>query len=610
MLACTSGRELKVNFPFQVCGFGSYGRNDMAKRSSSDNSGISMLALIRQVLIDGKVHSSKQIAEHMQQYMFKGMSVDRILDNVKLVLDHHTQVEKTPKGYRLKSGSNLTEVVREVIEDVPLPLSEKEIIKLVAKKQSVPPDMVRLDLDEDDKLATVSYSSKKYYYLASRKQVNEKVYKILKNRNKALTIEEIYESLESDEGLKRTGVIFLPREDKRIVKTTNKYGLKKKQKPKNLPAEPRHLVNRAEIEKVIAHLLTTQKRMTAQELANQVLGIPVDQTNLRFKLARDPRIRREDDCFYYETGREEKQIPGKVKERVARDFFKVKARMMGSTEIHVTSGLLDRIYGVNLATQEFEFYQEELEDHLMNDDETVLLLDNGWIHRTNEPRVIWEPGPEFRPVQLPSPKSPLQDEKISPAERTFLFDEHQLKTNIDENSFVIVISALDRKYGIARYSDTDAQRLPDRPRAYEIVLDILEENDSVEGFVLTEKNMIRGLETLFAERVSLEGGLMIITPGADHPYRFTIRFEAVEESYALTRERLNVLAGLAESEWALPDLIRTLFQTCREKFLSCWQIWTEANLVRQTAREDVPGHTQRLQLFPSDQIDGWLLFIR
>ncbi len=581
----------------------------MAKRSSSDNSGISMLALIRQVLIDGKIHTSKQIAEHMQQYMFKGMSVDRILDNIRLVLDHHSQVEKTPKGYRLKSGSNLTEVVREVLEDVPLPLSEKEIIKLVAKKQSVPPDMVRLDLDDDDQLATVNYNSKKYYYLASRKQVNEKVYKILKNRNKALTIDEIYESLENDEGLKRTGVIFLSREDKRIIKTANKYGLKKKQKPKNLPVEPRHLVNRSEIEKVIAHLLTTQKRMTAQELADQVLGIPLDQTNLRFKLARDTRIRREDDCFYYETGREEKQIPVKVKERVARDFFKVKARMMGSTEIHVTSGLLDRIYGVNLATQEFEFYQEELENHLMNDDETVLLLDNGWIHRTNEPRVIWESGPEFRPVQLPSPKSPLQQEKITLAERAFLSAEYQLKTSIDENSFVIAISAVDRKYGIARLPDTDGQRLPSRPCAYEIVLDILEENDSVEGFVLTEKNMIRGLETLFAERVPLEGGLMIVTPGTDNPYRLTIRFEQVAESSTMTKERLNVLAGLAESDWMLPELIRSIFQTSREKFLSCRQIWTEANLVRQTTREDVLATLKDYNCFlPIKSMDGYYSF--
>ncbi|MBN1879037.1 hypothetical protein JW823_02910 [bacterium] len=578
----------------------------MAKRSGGDNSGISMLALIRQVLIDGKVHTSKQIAEHMQQYMFKGMPVERILDNIKLLLDHHQQVEKTLKGYRLKSGSNLTQVVREVLAEVPLPLSEKEISKLVAKKQGVPADMIRLELDEDNQLAAVMYSSKKYYYLADRKQVNEKVYKLLKTRNKALTIEEIYESLELDDGMKRSSIIFLPREDRRIVKTANKYGLKKKQKPKTLQAEPRHLVNRSDMEKVIAHLMTTQSRMTAQELADTVLNLPLDQTNLRFKLARDPRVKRQDDCFYYELEKEDKEIPVKVKERVTRDFFKVKARMMGSSEVHTSAGLLDRIFGVNLATQEFDYYLEELEEHLLNDDETVLLLDSGWIHKTNEPRAVWSPGAEFQAVLLPSPPSPLQEEKISASERSFLKDQQPAKIHLDEHTIAIRISALDRKYGIARYSAADADCLPSRPRAYEIVMDILEENDSVEGFVLADEKLIRGLEVLYADRLPLEGGFLVITVNPDHPYRFAIRLDQAEDHCTLTRDRLNTLAGLVETDWILPDLIRILFQTSVEKFLSCRQIWLESNLVRQTSRENVLATLKDYNCFlPIKSMDGY-----
>lgn len=581
----------------------------MAKRSGGDNSGISMLALIRQVLIDGKVHTSKQIAEHMQQYMFKGMPVDRILDNIRLVLDRHPQVEKTQKGYRLKSGSNLTQVVRDVLADAPLPLSEKEIIKLVAKKQGVPPDMVRLELDEDSQLAASNYNSKKYYFLADRKQVNEKVYKLLKNRNKALTVEEIYESLETDDGLKRTKVIFLPRDDRRIVKTGNKYGLKKKQKPKAKQAEPMHLVNRSEMERVISHLMTTEQRMTAQELADQVLGIPLDQTNLRLKLARDPRVKREDDCFFYGVEKEDKQVPIKVKERVARDFFKVKARMMGSSEIHVCSGLLDRIYGVNLATQEFEFYLRELEDHLMNDDETVLLLDNGWIHKTNEPRTVWIPGKEFQAVKLPSPPSPLPVEKLTGAEKAFLSDEPVTKTYFEEHSIVVRVSALDRKYGIMRLSDEHSELFPDRPSAYEIVMDIPEESESVEGFVLRDEHLIRGLELLFSDRLPPEGGFSIIAPNPDNPYRFSIHLEPVEEPRTLSRERLNQLAGLAESDWVLPELLRTLFQTSSERFLSCHQLWMEANLVRQTSREDILATLKDYNCFlPIKSMDGFYSF--
>ena len=581
----------------------------MAKRSGGDNSGISMLALIRQVLIDGKVHTAKQITEHMQQYMFKGMPQERILDNVKLLLDHHSQVEKTPKGYRLKSGSNLTQVVRDILADVPLPQSEKEITKLVAKKQGVPADMIRLELEEDNHLTAVTYNSKKFYYLTQRKQVNEKIYRILKNRNKALTIDEIYDILETDEGLKRSDVIFLSREDKRIVKTANKYSLKKKPKPKTKSAEPRHLVNRAEMEKVISHLINTQSRMTAQELADQVLNVPLDQTNLRFKLARDPRIKREDDRFFYELEKQEKQIPIKVKERVARDFFKVKARMMGSTEIHTSAGLLDRIYGVNLATQEFDFYLQELEEHLLDDDEAVLLLDNGWIHKTNEPRALWNPGIEFNPVTLPSPPSPLQDEKMSGAEKTFLNETQNLSANLEDNSLLIRVTALDRKYGIARYSESDTGRFPSRPSAYEIVLDIVEEGESVEGFILTQHRLIRGLEVLYSERVPLEGGILILTPNQDNPYRFTIKLQHSEIPSALTRDRLNILNGLKDTDWVLPELIRTIFQTSNEKFLSFYQIWTEVNLVRQVTREDVLATLKDYNCFlPIKSMEGYYSF--
>lgn len=586
-----------------------YGSIDMAKHSGSDNSGISMLALVRQVLIDGKVHTLKQISEHMQRYMFKGMSPERVQDNVKLLLDHHSQVEKTTKGYRLKSGSNLMQVVREVLSDIPLPVSAKEITKLVAKKQGVPADMIRLNLDEDEKIASTTYSSRKFYYLVEKKQVNEKVYKILKNRNRAMTIDEIYDDLETEETCTRTNSIFLPREDKRFTKVSNKYTIKKKDKPKSKPAEPRHLVNRAELEQVIRYLDQTQNRMTAHDLAEEVLNIPLEKTNLRFKLARDPRIKRENDRFYYEIQKVDKQVPGKIKEKLGKDFFKVKARMMGSSEIHTVSDLLDRVYGVNMATQDYDFYLQELEELLLNDDETVLLLDNGWAHQSNDVRSSWKPGSEYQPVQLPAPPSPLQKDKVSTVEQAFLDQDETWPSPADKNTIAVRITAVDRKYGIARYSDQINPFFPCKPGAYEIVLDIEDETENYESFVIVGRQTILGLEMLYSERLPVEGGIMILTANPDNPYRFTVRLEKSADLFTLPIDRLVALGEMAESDWILPELIREIFRTSKERFLSCRQVWCEVNLVRQAAKEDVLATLKDYDCFlPIKSMDGFYSF--
>jgi hypothetical protein len=581
----------------------------MAKHSGSDNSGISMLALVRQVLIDGKVHTLKQISEHMQRYMFKGMPPERVQENVKLLLDHHSQVEKTTKGYRLKSGSNLLQVVRDVLSDIPLPISAKEITKLVAKKQGVPADMIRLNLDEDEKIASATYSSRKFYYLVDKKQVNEKVYKILKNKNRAMTIDEIYEALETEETCTRKNTIFLPREDKRFTKVSNKYTIKKKEKPKTKPAEPRHLVNRAELEKVIRYLDQTQNRMTAHDLAEEVLNIPLEKTNLRFKLARDPRIRRENDRFYYEVQKVDQEVPVKIKEKLGKDFFKVKARMMGSSEVHTVADLLDRVYSVNIATQDYDFYLQELEDLLMNDDETILLLDNGWVHQSNDFRSSWTPGIEFQPVQLPDPPSPLHKDKLSAAEQEFLEHDETQPPPADQNAIAVPITAVDRKYGIARYPDQVRTFFPCKPGAYEIVLDIEDEAEHYESFVIVDSQTILGLEMLYSERLPVEGGIMIFTANPDNPYRFTVRLEKSAELFNFPLDRLVALSEIAESDWTLPDLIREIFRTSKERFLSCRQVWAEVNLVRQAEKEDVLATLKDYDCFlPIKSMDGFYSF--
>ncbi len=581
----------------------------MAKQSGSDNSGISMLALVNQVLIDGKVHSIKQISEHMQQYMFKGMSPERVQENVKLLLDHHSQVEKTPKGYRLKSGSNLTEVVREVLAEMLLPVSAKELVRRVAKKQGVPVDMIRLEPDEDDKIAVATYSSRKFYYLAKRKQVNEVIHRLLKNRNRAMTVEEIYEALEQDQGLSKADIIFLPREDKRFKKTGSKYTLKKKEKPKAAAAEPKHLVNRAELEQVVAFLNQTGNKMTAQELSATVLNTPLEQTNLRFKLARDPRIKREDDLFYYEVMEVHKQAPEKIKEKIARDYFKVKARMMGSSEIHTTAELLDRVYMVNMATQDYQFYVQVLEECLMNDDETVLLLDGGWIHKSNETRAVWKPSAEFLQVQLPSPPSPLETAKLTPAELAFVEPKDVIQVSEDFQSAEILVTAVDRKHGLIRYDESISSFFPQKPAAYEIVLDLEDEDDSFEAFVIKDNNMIRGLEMVYFERLPFEGGWIVFSAKVDKPYRFGIQLKHPEDSVQLSLKRMNELSAMIHSEWLLPDLIRELFRTSEDKFLSCYQIWTEVNLVRVASREDILATLRDYNCFlPIKSMDGFFSF--
>nr|HPQ42431.1 hypothetical protein [bacterium] len=455
-------------------------------------------ALIRQVLIDGKVHTAKQIADHMQQYMLKSMSPDRVLSNVKLLLDHHSQVEKTPKGYRLKGGSNLSHVVHEILAREMMPISEKEVIKQVARKQGVPEDMIRLDLEDDPKIEAVTYKSRKYYFLAGRKNANERVYKLLKTTNKPMSVEEIFTAIEEQSKTKREKMIFLPREDTRIVKSGSKYTLKKKKKPKKAPASPRHLVTKEEMDAVVDYLEKVDDSFTADELSKAILDRPLEETNLRFKLARDQRLKRDDNRFYFEREEEEKQVPEKIKDRVEKEYYKVKARMMGSTEIQTVAKLLDRIYGVNLAHQEFGFYQRELEDHLMNDEEAVLLMDAGWVHVSNEPRSGWVRPVEFEPIPLPTPPAPLPEEKITEAEKAFL--EYSLLPEISgsDSTAGFHITPVQRKYGVIAVNEEALGGLPIRPRSYELLISVPEENISYEAFVLFQHGVIQGLESLFA----------------------------------------------------------------------------------------------------------------
>ncbi len=574
----------------------------MAKRSSSDSSGISMVALVHQLLVDGKVHSLKQISDHMQQHMFKGMSSERVQENVKLFLDHNDQIEKTARGYRLKNGSGLMQIVSDILSDILLPISAKEITKLVAKKQGIPESAVRLKLDEDERITSVTYSARKFYYLSGKNSINEKVYKILKAKNRAMTIDEIFEVLEADENCIRETSIFLPREDKKFTKTSNKFTLKKKEKPKSSPSEPRHYVKSAELEKVIDFLDQTQRRMTANELAEEVLKLPLEKTNLRARLSRDPRIKRENNKFYFEAQKIDKQVPVKIKDKLGKDFFKVKARMLGSSEVHSVADLLDRIYSVNIATQDYDYYLQELKDLLLDDDETVRLLDDGWVHKSNDARSAWKAGKEFEPVRLPTPPSPLQMDKVTAAEHVFL----ETSSSSEKNTLSVRVSALDRKYGLVRFGDQAQAVFPKKPSAYEIVLDVEEEPDSFEGFVIVEKDLVLGLEVLFSDRLSLEGGIIAFAVNPDNPYRFMVSFDKADAQFSLTRDRLAILNDMVETDWLLPELIRELFRSSQDHFLSCWQVWAEVNLVRQTSKEDVLATLKDYDCFlPIKSMDGY-----
>lgn len=577
----------------------------MAKRGSSENSGVSMLALIRQVLIDGKVHTAKQIADHMQQYMLKGMSPDRVLSNVKLLLDHHSQVEKTPKGYRLKGGSNLSHVVHEILGEEMMPVSEKEIVKQVAKKQGVPADMIRLDLENDSKIVTVTYKSRKFYYLSGRKNANEKVYKLLKSTNKPMSVDEIFSALETSSKSKRDKMIFLPREDNRIVKSGSKYTLKKKKKPKKAPARPRHLVTKEEMDAVVSYLETQESSYAADELSRTVLDRPLEETNLRFKLARDRRLKRDDNRFYFEKEEEEKQVPEKIKDRVEKEYYKVKARMMGSTEIQTVAKLLDRIYGVNMAHQEFSFYQRELEDHLMHDEEAVLLLDQGWVHVSNEPRAQWVMPDEFQPIPLPDPPARLPEEKVTATEKEFL--EYGLYSSLDipDDAVALVVTPVHRKHGVVRLPDGDMDKLPMLPKAYELLVSIPDEHASYEAFVLHHHGVIRGLESVFSERLPLKGGQVRIIPSADNPYKVSFQFAESPEPVELSADDISEVTDMIGKGIELPELIRWVFQTSGERFLSCYQIWASLNLIGDVSRSDILATLKDYDCFlPIKSMDG------
>ena len=163
----------------------------------------------------------------------------------------------------------------------------------------------------------------------------------------------------------------MPREDSKIKRQQGaKFGLKSISTKKK-PEEPIHNVSSAELDSIVQYLKDTGVRLAASVLSETVLSRPLDKTNLSRKLSRDPRLRRDNELFYYEIPREKTEVPLKVVEAIENSYYKVKAKLLGSPKVHSVDNLLERIYKISLTHAEYELYRQVLLEKLNADEGMV-----------------------------------------------------------------------------------------------------------------------------------------------------------------------------------------------------------------------------------------------
>ncbi len=579
----------------------------MAKRQKKDTSCFSMNSIIRQILMDGKIHTAKDIAIHMKRYMYKTDPLPNVTAMIQMMLDHHKDIEKSSKGYKLKTGESLMNCAIELIEEAPGPMLKTEIIKLIAEEQDIPEDGIELDLDADPRIAKVSYKSKTYYYLASRKKINNLVYDILKEKDRPMSLNELYKVLETEHNLPRKEVIFLPQEDSKIKRQVGSKFALNASKPKKKQTVPLHLVSKPELELVVDYLKDSGEHLSASDIADKVLNLKLESTNLRVKLSKEKRLRRENELYYFEQGEKSTEIPQKVKERVASLYFRVKARLVGSQEVNTVESLLDRVYKINISHVEYHFYRMLLEDKLRRDEGIVRLI-QGWIRADNDNRTEWTLPPSFAPIRPLSPPSLLAFDQLTPEEHAFLAQEFPATT--EKNMIVHRVTPSQWYLGIIPMRPDEMSVFPVLPQYYELRLIDEDSHDEFIGFVNRKYHVLSNLSEFFKRKAPIAGALLRISSANDSDaYRFIVSIKTDEGEISMTADDLDYFNELVFEELNLYELIERIYQRNPGVSLSQHYIWAAVNAVRSVSRQDILAVLKDYRCFvPDETAPGFYLF--
>ncbi|MBN1355200.1 hypothetical protein JXA40_02905 [bacterium] len=577
----------------------------MVKRKQKDGSGFTMSALIRQVLMDMNAHSLEEITEHIQKFMCKTIAPKQFQVMVQRILEQDPEIEKTSKGFKLKSGKSVLDMVVDLVATVNSPLLQKDIVRKIAREQNVPVETVELDLDADKRFAQMEHKGKTYYYLARRQVVNDRVIDILKSKNRPLTFSEIYKFLETEYNLPKTTVIFIPAIESKIKRYPgSKFALPIVQ-PRKKPEKMIHNVTRVELERVVKYLKQAGEPLSSSQLSEKVLKRPVEETNLRIRLARDTRIRHEGEQFVLEEISEEVEIPQKVRERVEGQYFKVKARLVGSHEVHTIDQLLDRIYKINISHMEYDFYRELLLEHLMKDEGVVRTVE-GWLQIEADPRTRSPLPLELTGATSPQPPPELQIDKLTGVEQAFLnMETDPIMADESKGSGVRHrVTIGERRCGAIRLSDIQMSAFPSLPQYYEIVLrDGSGENEFL-GFFNRRKCAISDLDRLFESGFGVAGGILELWQSPENPYQFTAVIIPDTENISISARKLAQLVKMTSREWSTDDLAKAAFKG-RRKAMSLMQIWMEINAVRSVSREELLAVLQDFESFvPDEKLEG------
>lgn len=117
-------------------------------------------------------------------------------------------------------------VAVEVLKSAGKPMTRKQLIKEVAKRQGCMPKDVRLALDKDPQFVEFNGSRGTYYGLTAWRYMNDAAFEYLARRRAYLSHQEIVEAIARAAHLDPERVIFWPQIDDRFVRRAGYWGLR------------------------------------------------------------------------------------------------------------------------------------------------------------------------------------------------------------------------------------------------------------------------------------------------------------------------------------------------------------------------------------------------
>ncbi len=258
----------------------------MAKKyDQSSGPSYSLLALLKRTLFLHETAMIDELVEEVHEYMLKDQLCEQIKQRyVEPILRSNPSFLEVQKGnnvWKLTEGNKVNDSIYGIFQKHKTLLSDRQILNRLAKEEHLAKIDMKLDLKNDARFSDLEGG--KYWILSEWVVINEYARSILLKLKGGLTEKELLNKVVEDYNLDKDSVIFLPMLDERFVKKDKKWTLKRfiEQKTK---------LRASRIDRLYKYLRSVETPLSSDELTTTVLNMPASTTDVKEKLATDPRF--------------------------------------------------------------------------------------------------------------------------------------------------------------------------------------------------------------------------------------------------------------------------------------------------------------------------------